>query len=84
MVGKGHQVGVEPIRLETLQDEDIIPKKKGKGAVEPAHPSIPSIKLVEVYKQMPAVYGVSARDLGGRHSCCNHRDKRGCSLWDTR
>ena len=30
MVGKGHQVGAEPICLETLREEDIIPEEGGK------------------------------------------------------
>ena len=48
-VGKGYQVVGEPIHLDTLQEEDVIPKKGGEGGVKPAHPGIPSIKEVEVY-----------------------------------
>ena len=48
-VGKGYQVVGEPIHLDTLQEEDVIPKKRGEGGVKPAHPGIPSIKEVEVY-----------------------------------
>ena len=62
MVAKGHQVGAEPICLESLQEEDIIPEG-GKGSIQPAHPGIPHIEMVVVYEQMPAVNGVSARDL---------------------
>ena len=50
MVGESHQVGVEPIHLEALQEEDIISKERGKGGVEPAHPGVPNIELVVVLK----------------------------------
>ena len=72
MVGEGHQVGAEPIRLETLQEEYIISKKGDNCGIELAHPGIPRIKLVEVYEHMPAVDGISAHDLSGGHSCCSH------------
>ena len=62
-MGKGHQVGAEPIHLETLQEEDIIPKEGGKGGIQPAHPGVRSIDMVVVYKQMPPVNSVSAYDL---------------------
>ena len=56
-------MGVEPIRLQTLQEEDIIPKEGGKGGIQPAYPGVPSIEMVVVYKQIPAVNSISTRDL---------------------
>ena len=68
-------MGAEPVCLETLQEKDIVPKMEGEGSVEPTHPGIPSIKLVEVYKQTTAVDGINAHDLSERHSCCSHGDE---------
>ena len=41
---------VECIHLETLREEDIIPKEGGEGGVEPPHPGVPSTEMVVVYK----------------------------------
>ena len=79
-VGKGHQVGLEAIRLETLWEEDIGSKEGGKGGVKLTHSSVPSIKLVVVHKQAAIVDGVCASDLSGGHSYCSHGDEGGCPL----
>ena len=82
-VGKGHQVGAEAIRLETLWEEDVVSKEGGKGGVKPNHSGVLSIKLVVVYKQMSIVDGIHAGDLRGNHGCYSHEDKGGCPSWGT-